>query len=119
LNQNTGFNNTTATVVGVRQALTAVLNIPMSAVLPAGWRDGDALGIGYGFLDLYEDGLTQRNSDGDLFTDRLEQVMEVYYRWQVNDKISVIPSFQLINSGGGIAQNDVYTVVGLRSSYVF
>ncbi|MEB3205783.1 MAG: carbohydrate porin, partial [Vampirovibrionales bacterium] len=118
-NQNVGFSNTSATLVGVRQALTAVLNIPMSAVLPAGWRDGDALGIGYGFLDLYEDGLSERDSNGNLFKDRLEQVMEVYYRWQVNDKISVIPSFQLINSGGGIAQNDVYTVVGLRSSYVF
>ncbi|MEB3245693.1 MAG: iron uptake porin [Vampirovibrionales bacterium] len=113
LNQNNGFNQTTATLVAPRQAITGVLNIPMSAVLP-GFRDGDALGFGYGLVDMYEHGLSGRR-----FGDGMEQVMEAYYRVQINDKISIVPSFQMIVNAGGLRNNDVYTVIGLRSNYVF
>jgi hypothetical protein len=101
--------------VGVRQAITGVLNIPMGAVLP-GWRDKDALGIAYGVVDLQENGF-RRGRFGS--RDRAEQVVEVFYRLQLNDSISIIPSYQLLANRLGVDNNDVSHVIGLRTNYVF
>jgi carbohydrate-selective porin OprB len=122
VNQNIG--------TSVRQALSGVLNVPMAAVVP-GWRDKDAFGMGYSFVDFQENGLNRgfrgTNTNlgglnkryGNRIGDAMEQVTEFYYRWQVNDSVSVVPSVQLIFNGLGLTKNDVYTVLGLRANYTF
>jgi hypothetical protein len=97
-------------VVSVRQALTGALNVPMSAIVP-GWRDKDAMGIAYGFVDLQENG-----AGG---SDAFEQLFEFYYRLQLTDSISVVPSFQMIFNRLGIEDNDAASIIGLRTNYTF
>ncbi|MGE0200149.1 MAG: iron uptake porin [Candidatus Melainabacteria bacterium] len=96
-----------------RQSLSSVMHIPMG-LFTAGCRANDDIGLGYAFVDLHEGGLS-----GNEFGDALEHVMEAYYRWQVNDAISVIPSFQLIANPLGIKANNIVTVFGLRMSVSF
>jgi len=112
-----GFSSTTAAGGNIallpRQSISGVLSIPMSAMAP-GWRDKDVLGIGYALVDLYEDSIESRR-----FEDAMEQVVETYYKWQVNDQVSVIPSVQFYFNRGGLDQNDFSTVIGLRTNFVF
>lgn len=123
--------------VSVRQAFSAVLNVPVAALLP-GFRDKDAFGVGYAFVDLQNNGVGNRsdvmatptairNTNGNpplLFgnnrlRDRFEHAAEMYYRFQLNDSISVIPSYQLIWNRLGLAQNGVTSIIGLRTSFSF
>ncbi|MGE0201846.1 MAG: iron uptake porin [Candidatus Melainabacteria bacterium] len=117
LNQTLGASNalgTEAIGLGVRQSLAGVLNIPMAAVIP-GWRDSDALGVGYALMDFHEE-----NIDGSTrFADGWENVVEAYYKWQVNDAISVVPSIQFITNRLGVQQNGLTTVFGLRTNFTF
>lgn len=154
LNQINGANNAfIVDNVGVqpRQSLTGVLNVPMAALVP-GWRDKDALGFAYGFIDLQENGFnrgftttnsralptairnglgtaptvsggvvspgTTRNNDA-RFGDAMEQVAEVFYRFQLNDSVSIIPSVQLLFNRFGVDQNDGSVVFGFRTNYTF
>jgi hypothetical protein len=120
----TNFNNGANTArllngvgVGVRQAVTGSLTVPMGTITPSGWgRDKDAIGVAYGMIDLQEGaGLSRSNR----FRDRNEQLLEVFYRWQVNDNISVVPSYQMIINGLGLGANGVTSVIGLRTNYTF
>jgi hypothetical protein len=99
--------------VAARQALSGVLNIPIAALLP-GVRDNDTFGVGYAFVDLQEYGIS-----GEEFGDAFEQVVEAYYRWQVNDSVSIVPSVQLIFNRLGLQKNDVDTIIGLRTNFTF
>lgn len=140
--------NTALAVDGIavqpRQTLAGVVNFPMSALVP-GWRDKDAFGMGYGIVDLHENGLgrgfSQTNSvalrsvrnnvpanNGSVATNRLfgnrvrdgyEHVAEFYYRFQLNDSVSIVPSFQLIMNRMGLDANDATAVFGLRTNYTF
>ena len=102
--------------VGVNQALSAVLSIPMKAF---GIRENDVLGVGYALVDLYKDRLGDTTVTSSRFKNAVEHTGELYYKYAVNDAISVIPSFQLISHGLGIQQNGFSYVVGLRTSFAF
>jgi hypothetical protein len=120
----TNFNNGVNTArllntvgVGVRQSITGSVTVPMAAITPASWgRSKDAFGLAYGMLDLQEGNSLIRNRN---FRDRNEQLVEVFYRWQVNDSISVVPSYQMIFNGLGLGANGVTNVIGLRTNYSF
>jgi Carbohydrate-selective porin, OprB family/S-layer homology domain len=120
----TNFNNGANTArllntvgVGVRQAITGSLTVPMAAVTPASWgREKDAFGVAYGMIDLQEGNNLVRNRN---FRDRNEQLIEVFYRWQVNDSISIVPSYQMIFNGLGLGANGINNIIGLRTNYTF
>jgi hypothetical protein len=104
-----------ATVLaGARQSFSTVMNIPVSA-LGIKKRPKDAIGIGYAFADLQRNGLSGNYE----YRNRLEQVVEGYYRWQINDSVNVIPSVQIIANRLGLHGNGFTTVLGLRLNYVF
>lgn len=114
------LNGTTATGVvayGIRQSLSGVLSVPMAAIVP-GWRDQDVFGLGFGLLDFHEESMGD-NIQQSRFDDSWEKVVETYYKWQVNDAISVVPSLQLIMNRGGLEQNGFTAVLGLRTNYTF
>jgi len=103
-----------ATVLaGARQAFSGVLQIPLSA-MGCKSRSKDILGLGYGFVQLQNDGLS-----GTLFNNTVEQVAEAYYRYQVNEQFAIIPSAQIIMNRLGIKANGPVTVLGARMSYSF
>lgn len=102
--------------IGVRQAASAVLSIPMKAF---GIRENDVFGIGYALVDLYKDNLGGTVVTSSRFKNAVEHTGEVYYKYAVNDAISIIPSFQLVSHGLGIQQNGFEYIVGLRTSFAF
>ncbi|MBK8190964.1 MAG: carbohydrate porin [Vampirovibrionales bacterium] len=114
--------------VGVRQALSVGLSVPMSAVAP-GWRDEDVLGVGYAMVDFHEQGLsaTGRSNrapaatvrDGRGLDTSMEKVLEVYYKMQATDNISVVPSAQFLFNRLGLGGNGFTTVVGVRTNFLF
>lgn len=102
--------------LAVQQSVSGVLNIPMRVF---GIRENDVFGVGYAAVDLYSDGLGIANLNSTRYRSKWEQTAEAYYKWAVNDAISIIPSVQFITGGLGIAQNGNTWVVGLRTSYTF
>lgn len=105
-----------AIAVAPRQSISGVLNIPMKVF---GMRENDALGIGYGIIDLHEEMIGEAGSTIPTEGDKVEHVAEVYYRWQVNDSISIVPSYQFIGNRLGVDANDVSHVIGLRTNFQF
>ncbi len=102
-------------VVGIQQALTAVLSLPLSAINPnLTNRAKDAIGLGYGWIMPVStgDNTTALNAAS-------EHVVEGYYRWVVNNSVSIIPSMQMIMNRMGLGHNGIDWVFGLRTSYVF
>ena len=102
-------------VVGIRQAATGVLTIPMTVFdKDLAKRAKDAFGVGYAWIDPldYSGGQSGFNS-------KSEQVVEAFYRMQLTDSISLVPSAQLILNPYGVGANDTYWVFGLRANYVF
>jgi hypothetical protein len=94
-----------------KTAFTSVMQIPLSAF--GQWRPKDVIGLGYGFVDLQEGGIP-RNLD-----DTYEQVMEFYYRYQVTDSFSIVPSCQLIVNRLGLKSSGTDVVLGLRMNHTF
>jgi hypothetical protein len=103
--------------VSPRQSVSGVLSIPMNVF---GIRENDVIGIGYSALELYGNGASRPSATlARRLNTTWEQVVEAYYKWAVNDAISVIPSVQFINGGFGVEQNKPTVVIGLRTSYSF
>lgn len=102
--------------LAVHQSVSGVLNIPMRVF---GVRENDVFGIGYAAVDIYSNNLGIANFNRTRYSQKWEQTAEAYYKWAVNDAISIIPSVQFINGGMGIRQNGNTWVVGLRTSYTF
>ncbi len=103
----------------IKQSLSGVLHVPMSAVAP-GWRDRDAFGVGLALIELQEQNMGRNGLPGqNRIDDSWEKVVEAYYKWQVNDAISVVPSVQFIMNRFGIEQNGFTSVLGLRTNYTF
>ncbi|MCE3234361.1 MAG: hypothetical protein K0Q50_541 [Vampirovibrio sp.] len=124
-NQNLGVNSATVRVapgdfdpvtVAGRQSITGVLNIPMSVF---GIRENDVFGIGYSVIQLRQDRIGDNFPRATRFHQAWEQTAEAYYKWAVNDAISIIPSVQVISNSLGVRENGINTVVGLRTSYSF
>ncbi len=124
-NQTIGAGNTTGGAnglisLGSRQALSAGLQIPMSAIA-SNWRENDVLGIGYAMIDLHEQSIGDNASSPQDFglDDAWEQVLEVYYKYQFTDSITVVPSAQFIFNRMGLDDNDFTTLLGVRTNYLF
>jgi hypothetical protein len=96
-----------------RQALSAVVHIPTDSIIP-NFRTGDHFGVGYSFIDFQEPTGIDIGS-----ADAFEQVMETYYTFYLNDQISFVPSFQLVQNRLGINSNDVSMAVGFRTNVRF
>ncbi len=118
LRNGTGVNaslNRGGVVTGVQQAVSAVLSIPLTAFNPSATnRAKDVWGIGYSWIDP-----TELGTEGAGFDETSEHVVETFYRWAVNDSVSIIPSAQVIFNRFGIGENDASFVLGLRTNYVF
>jgi hypothetical protein len=94
-----------------KTAFTSSVQIPLSSFCK--YRSKDAIGLGYAFVDLQEGGIPST------FGDTYEQVMELYYRYQVTDNFSIIPSAQLIFNRLGVKGNGTDVVLGLRMNHTF
>jgi hypothetical protein len=104
-----GYNQfgTNRVALNPQQTASVALNIPTGTL---GFRDGDSIGIGYAIMD-YDD-----SGDG---RDRLDQVVESFYDWKLNDRVSVIPSVQAGFHPFGNSDNDMFFAGGLRTSIKF
>ncbi|QJC55175.1 hypothetical protein HC248_00438 [Polaromonas vacuolata] len=84
-------------------------------------RSTDALGLAAGLLKTgsryqvaSQDGSLQGYASGGN-----ERLMEIYYRYQVNEKLSLSPDFQLISRPGGDGNASRVRVAGLRANLGF
>jgi len=76
------------------------------------------LGVGYALVDLYRDKMGA-GVQGSRFRQAWEQTGELYYKYAINDALSIIPSFQVISNSLGVQANGLTYVVGLRTSFAF
>jgi hypothetical protein len=106
----------TPVTVAARQSLSGVLNIPMNVF---GVRENDTFGVGYSLIQLREDRIGDNFPRATRFHQAWEHTVEAYYKWAVNDAVSIIPSVQIISNSLGVRENGVNTVIGLRTSYSF
>lgn len=102
--------------VSVRQSLSGVLNIPMSVF---GVREHDTLGLGYAVVEMARNRIGDNFPNATRFHNSWEHTFEAYYKWAVNDAISVVPSVQYINNALGVRENGATWILGLRTSYTF
>ncbi len=115
LNQNynnvNGFNSFGGKNIALspRQAASVALHIPTKTL---GFRDGDNIGVGYA-VTSYKDGFS---SDG---RDRMAQLVETYYNFRLNDRVSIIPSLQAGITPFGSSDQDLFYAGGLRTSIKF
>jgi hypothetical protein len=109
----TGITN--PVTVSARQSISGVLNVPMKVF---GVRENDNLGFGYAALQLANNRIGQ-GVFASRFTNAWEHTFEAYYKWAVNDAISVVPSVQFITNALGVQQNGPIWVLGLRTNYTF
>ncbi|EKE02562.1 MAG: hypothetical protein ACD_20C00361G0001 [uncultured bacterium] len=117
--------NGTSIIYGIRQAFTAGVEIPVRALpnfLTFGARQRDTLGFGWSRIypnDAAGSPATVASGATLNVPDDPENVIEGYYRLQVNDNFALIPSAQLIFSRMGDEDNEVNIIIGLRSSFTF
>ena len=77
-------------------------------------RPGDVLSVGYAqhaLFDLATD-TTEVGSD-------YEQLIETYYRYQINGQVAVSPFYQFTRQTGGDDNGDRIHIIGMRSSVEF
>jgi hypothetical protein len=116
MNQN--YNNINGSIIGgngvtialaPRQAASVALHVPTKTL---GFRDGDNIGVGYA-ISSFKDGFS---TDG---RDRMAQVVETYYNFRLNDRVSIIPSLQAGITPFGSSDQDLFYAGGLRTSIKF
>jgi len=88
----------------------------------AGWgRDDDGLGLAWGWLRSSKD--FRRHSAGlsdyGYNASGAEQVAELYYRYAVNDQLSLTPDLQLVHRPGANQDEDSIYAFGVRALYGF
>ncbi len=110
-NNTGGFSTFGGANVGLapRQAGSVALHIPTKTL---GFRDGDNIGVGYA-VTTFSDSFT---TDG---RDRIAQVVETYYNFRLNDRVSIIPSLQAGITPFGRSDQDLFYAGGLRTSIKF
>lgn len=120
LRQGTGVNASSlrgGNVVGVQHALSAVLSVPLTVFnKDLTDRAKDVWGLGYSLVDPLE---LADGAGNNTFDESEEHVFETFYRWVVNDSVTVVPSMQVILNRFGVGENDADVVFGLRTNYVF
>jgi high affinity Mn2+ porin len=83
-------------------------------------RDDDALGIAYGMAMISDDyGDFKRIVDAEPWFTQDESHLEVYYRFQLNDHISISPDIQVLWNAQGDSRFDPVTVIGIRGTLEF
>ena len=107
---------TAINAIGVRQTFAGVLSVPMKVF---GIRENDVFGVGYALVGLYKDNLGGSGATATRFKNAYEHTAEAYYKYAVNDAISIVPSLQVISNSLGVQQNGLTWVIGLRTSYAF
>jgi len=83
-------------------------------------RDDDAFGIAYGMAmisDDYQD--FKRVVDAEPWFTKDESHLELYYRFQLNDHISISPDLQVLWNSQGDERFDPVTVIGIRGTLEF
>ncbi len=110
-NNISGFNNYSSGSIALApsQAASLALHIPTKTL---GFRDGDNIGVGYA-VSTFKDGFA---SDG---RDRMAQLVETYYNFHLNDRVSIIPSLQAGIKPFGSSNQDLFYAGGLRTSIKF
>lgn len=108
---------TTGRIVGVQNAWSATLTLPLTVFdQDLTKRSKDLIGVGYSMINPQEiQGEVARSG----LNRSSEHVIEAFYRFAVNDNMTIIPSFQAILNRQGIGQNNGDFVIGLRTNYVF
>lgn len=96
----------------VRQAFSVGAEFPVYDYINR--RPNDVLGIAFGFATPII------NSENNLLNlnPRSEKILEVYYRAQINDMLSIGPHFQAIYSPGGF-RRPLTSIFGLRTYLSF
>ncbi len=115
LDQTTGASRTLLAeniATSMNHAITGVLHIPTKAL---GFRENDAIGLGYGVIKLFSEGINAAGGADQAWN----HVAEIYYKWQATDSISIVPSVQFQGNRLGVDQNGGTVVIGLRSNFVF
>jgi Carbohydrate-selective porin, OprB family len=100
-------------LAGARQGFNAVVYAPINAFTEK-HRQKDAVGIGYAFVDIAKGGM-----QGVRYNNTPEHVVEGFYRYQISDSFSLIPSAQMIANRLGLNGNSPTIVLGLRANYTF
>jgi len=125
---NTGFPTTnpgatnTFVAVGIRNALSAGLNVPISALFSNTSRVNDVFGLGYAAVDLYDGGVTadaRAAGQSSRYVTGMEHLVEAYYKYQFTDNITLVPSVQFIFNRFGLESNGFTSVLGFRTNYIF
>lgn len=89
--------------------------VTLGAELSGGlWgRADDRLGVAWGWLD------TSSEYRADTGFDDAENHFEIYYKWQLNEQVSLTPDIQWIKNPAGDGAADDVTVIGLRAKAAF
>jgi len=128
LQNGTGVNaslNAGGNIEGVQSAISAVISLPMTVFNKnLTNRAHDLFGFGYSYInptELADGGTTilPANLRSNSFTNSNEHVFELFYRWAINNSMTVIPSAQVIVNRAGVRDNDADVIFGLRTNYVF
>jgi high affinity Mn2+ porin len=83
-------------------------------------RDDDAIGIAYGMAMIsndYQD--FKKIVDAEPWFTKDESHLELYYRFQLNDHISLSPDLQVLWNAQGDERFDPVTVIGIRGTLDF
>jgi hypothetical protein len=123
LRNGTGANfmlNTTGQIVGIQHALSAVATVPLTVFKQdLTKRAKDVWGIGYSWIQ--PTALAGENGPraSRIINNGGEHVFESFYRFAVNDSVTVVPSVQVILNRYGVTSNGPTVLFGLRTNYVF
>lgn len=108
----------TGRVVGVQDAFSMSITAPLTVFdQDLTKRSKDLIGFGYSIINASE--LPGEAAPAATFSNSEEHVLETFYRYAVNDNMTIIPSFQAVINRQGVGQNDAALIFGLRTNYVF
>lgn len=91
-------------------------------------RSADSLGLAYAWLRPskgFERASASLDVDGDGTPDYgyaangAEGIAEIYYRWHLNEHLSLTPDLQYVRHGAGNDDADDITAIGVRALYAF
>ncbi len=82
-------------------------------------RETDALGIAYGMAMISDDYKAFQRFSGEPWFRKNESHLELYYRFQLNDHISISPDIQVLWNAQGDARFDPVTIIGVRGTLEF
>lgn len=82
-------------------------------------REDDAFGIAYGMAMISDDYKAFQRFSGEPWFKKDESHLELYYRFQMNDHISISPDLQVLWNAQGDDRFNPVTVLGIRGNLEF